>query len=132
MAMTAAQRRKADRDRKRAQRAAAAKIGQPARVESVNAAIIEAISFAVLTADKRTWSRNARWMPVNIAVVMAAATDILVIGGGHDRTAAEKAIVNRLRPRGRHKMRTSVPSANPDPGLPTYSTRPPDEALRPH
>lgn len=132
MAMTAAQRRKADRERKRIQRAAAAQRGQPARVESINAAIVEAIAFALLTADTRVWSREEGWMPVNISVAIEAAADILVARHGHDRAAAKRAVVDRLRPRARHRLPTSVPSTNPDPGLPSYTTRAPDSALRPH
>ncbi|MGV8953119.1 MAG: hypothetical protein ACOH2M_18620 [Cypionkella sp.] len=132
MAMSAAQRRKADRDRKREQREAAAAAGRPVRVETVNAAIVEACAFALLAADQRTWLTDDKWVPINLSVVIAAATDILHHRHQFDRMAAKEAVVGRLRSRGRHKMSTSVPSINPDPGLPRYRTSAPDMAIRPH
>lgn len=129
MAMTAAQRRKADRERKREQRETAAAMGRPPRVETVNAAVVEATAFSLLTADRRTWIDGTGWQPVNVSLIIAAATDILVHRHGCDCTPAKEAVVNRLRPRGRHRMPTSVPSIKPDPGLPAYVLRAPDAAF---
>lgn len=129
MAMTAAQRRKADRDRKRAQRALAAADGKPVRVETVNAAIVEANAFVIETADQRVWIPAVGWHPVNSSVIVEVATDILACRLNIKRAFAKRAVVDRLRPRSIHSMSTYVPSKRPDPGLPRYYTAAPPEAL---
>lgn len=129
MAMTAAQRRKADRDRKRAMRALLAVEGKPIRVETINAAIAEANSFVIDTADQRVWIPSLGWHPVNSAVIIEVATDILATRLGIERGPAKKAVVDRLRRRKAHSMPTFVPSKCPDPGLPRYNTAAPAKAL---
>lgn len=129
MAQTLSQRRKADRDRKRTQREAAAAVGRPPRVESVNAAVVEALAFSMLTADQRTWIVEQRWVPINISIVIEAATDILVHRHQFDERAAKEAVVARLRVRDKHRSPVSVPSICPFPGYPRYRLRAPDEAV---
>lgn len=132
MAMSAAQRRKVDRERKREQREAAATQGRPPRVETVNAAIVEAVAFATLAADQRIWSTADNWVPVNLSVIITVATDILAHRYQFDRPLAKDAVIARMRPRGRHRMSTNVPSINPDFGLPRYRTAAPEMAACPH
>lgn len=129
MAMSLARRRKLDRERKAAQRDAALAVGRPARLEQIYAAIVEATRFAMANADKRIWIKGTTWAPVNMGVILQAATDILIHRHHHDADQARAAVVAALAPQPAHKLSTFVPSSRPDPGYPRYDTRAPDEMV---
>ena len=129
MAMSPAQRRKLDRDRKAALRAEAAAEGKPARIEQVYAAVVEAASFALEAGDKRAWIRGTGWAPVNMSVIIEVAVDILTVRHQHAPAHARAAVLAALGPRPAHGLSTFVPSRCPDPGLPRYNTSAPDAAI---
>lgn len=128
MAMTAAQRRKLDRDRKAAARAAAAVQRRPARIEQVYAAIVDANRFAIAAADRRVFIKGVGWSPINASIIIEVAVDILTFRHGYDAVLARKAVLAALAPNPAHRLSTYVPSLRPDPGLPRYRTRAPDQA----
>ena len=127
MAMTATQRRAADAERKRRQRKTARAEGRPS-ADKVYHAIVEAGAFALLVADRRTWIEAEGWQPVNVTVLIEAATDILV-DHGFDRVASKKAVVGAFRPRFRHGQAGNIPSKYPHHGQTAYAALAPDAAI---
>jgi hypothetical protein len=127
MPMTATQRRAADAERKRRQRKAARAEGRPS-ADRVYHAIAEAAAFALLVADRRVWIAAEGWQPVNVVVMIDAATDILV-AFGYDRAASKKAVVNVFRPRATHGQAGNVPSKFPHARQSTYRAKAPDAAV---
>jgi len=128
MPMTAAQRRATDAERKRRQRQAARNAGRPSP-DQVYHAIAEATSFALMSADQRVWLPSAGWMPVNMKVILRAATDILVSRLGADRTASKKAVVDVLRPKPAHRNAGNIPSIVVTDGMSSYPVLAPDAAI---
>lgn len=127
MPMTATQRRAADAERKRRQRKAARAVGRPG-ADKVYHAIAEAAAFALLVADRRAWLEAEGWQPLNVAVLIDAAVDVLV-DHGFDRAASKQAVVNAFRPRFRHGQAGNVPSKFPHPGQTAYKAKAPDAAV---
>lgn len=128
MTMTAAQRRAADAARKRKQRAAAKADGRPTADQTYHA-IAEAVSFALLCADRRVWIEGAGWQPVNVTVVIDAAVDVLQHRLGLNRAASKRAVIDVLRPRRTHSQSGNVPSIVVTPGMATYRSKAPDAAI---
>ena len=128
MAMSATERRIRDRERKRAQRAAMRMHGVP-EAASVYHAITEALAFAMVHSDKRTWVRGTSWCPVNSAVVIAAAIDVLVDRLGFERDASKAAVKQALAPKNAWRYPTYTPSSNPAPGRPRYHLTAPDQVV---
>ena len=129
-AMTTTERRRNDRERKRRQRAAARAAGVPSSAE-VARAIVEAVSFATLTADLDAWDRAAGWSPVNVGLIVEVAIDILVDRCHFDRRHSRAAVKAALVPRAEHGWPSSLPSTCPGPDGKRYAVRAPGSATRP-
>lgn len=128
MAMSATERRIRDRERKRQQRAAMRFAGVP-EAASVYHAITEALGFAMVHSDKRAWVKGTSWCPVNSAVVIAAAVDILVERCGCESDAAKASVKQALAPKEAWRYPTYTPSSNPAPGRPRYHLTAPDAVV---
>ncbi|WP_332715891.1 hypothetical protein [Pelagibacterium mangrovi] len=121
MSKTTAQRRRDDRDRKRAERERRRASGIPESAAIQNA-VTEALSFAILTLDRRSIQPGN--VPINAALVIAVAVDILSKRGGYNEVETRKAVRDALAPREAHRMAGHIPSVSPD-GSCRYRTTPP-------
>lgn len=128
MAMSATERRIRDRERKRQQRAAMRFAGVP-ETAAVYHAVSEAVAFALVNADRRTWIKGEPWCPINSAVVFAVAVDILVERCGCEKDAAKAAVKDALRPRSTWRLPDYTPTASPGPGRVRYNLTAPDQVV---
>jgi hypothetical protein len=108
MAMTAADRRKKDRERKQRQRAAARDAGKP-ELAVVNAAITEAVAFT-LAGVNIGLREGERATFVNSAQVGRVAIKILVVRLGFDFEHSKKMVLAALAPREEHRWPSTIPS----------------------
>ena len=123
MAMTAAERRRKERERKRDQRAAARAEGKPT-MAMVHAAIVEALAFEMadgvnIGPDGREVRANGRM--IDGAIVAKIAGRILRRRHGIARDHSKIAIVNALRARPEHAWPSHYPTraiSPPEAGLP--------------
>lgn len=119
-----AERREKDRDRKRVERANAKELGL-VKPSHADYAIVEGLAFASLVADNKLFVHEARYLPINLMLIVRVATDILTERFHYDRTLAKAAVHAKLRPRARHKEFGLIPSTRPGIGQPTYVTATP-------
>ncbi|WP_417584367.1 hypothetical protein [Pelagibacterium sp.] len=118
MSKTTAQRRREDRDRKRLERERrrASGIPEPSAVQN---AVTEAFSFAILTLDRKSIQPGN--VPINAALIIAVAVDILSKRGGYNGIETRKAVRDILAPRDAHRLAGHIPSVSPD-GSSRYRT----------
>ncbi len=121
MTKTIAQRRREDRERKRLERQRKRDAGVPSATQVQNA-VTEAVSFAILTADRRL-IRTGR-VPINAALIYAVAVDILSKRGAFDKQATRKAVRDALAPRDAHRLAGHLPSVSPDGAAFGYKIKP--------
>ena len=118
------ERRERDAARKRAQRDAARELGIP-RGGHVDAAIVEAVAFALMAAQGKGSLPTMDWFPVNLAVVVAVAEDILVDRYRYDRQRSHQSVRDKLASRPEHRGVDYVPTTAVRPGEMGYRTAPP-------
>lgn len=106
--------RRADRERKRRQRAAATAAGIPSS-NQVYHAIAEAVSFAGSSGVNIAAAREGAEPVITIASVLSAARSILVDRLGFDGEATTAALLKALAPRPEHRWPSFVPSHAPVP-----------------
>ena len=109
MPRTIAEIRRIDRERKRAQRAAAAAAGIPTSSQ-VNIAIAEAVSFAASAGVNIAAAKTGTEPAITMASILSAARSILVDRLGFDATASTAALLKALAPRPEHRWPSFVPS----------------------
>lgn len=108
MAMTPAERRKKERERKARQRAAARADGRP-ELAVVNTAIVEAVSFT-LAGVNIGLREGERATFVNSVQVGRVAIKILVTRLGFDLEHSKAMVMDALAPREEHRWPSHVPS----------------------
>lgn len=101
--------RRADRERKRRQRAEAAAAGVPSS-QQVNIAIVEALSFASSAGVNIEAARAGEQPAIGVATILSAAHKILVHRLGFDGEASKAALLKALAPRQEHRWPSFVPT----------------------
>lgn len=127
MSKTAAQRRRDDRERKRAERQRKRESGVP-NAGQVQNAITEATAFAIAAIDQDAIMDG--WTPINAAVIVAVAIDILAERGSFDPVETRLAVRDALAPRDGHRIAGHIPSLAPGGTGPHYKTKAPDAVTR--
>ena len=108
MAMTAAERRKRERERKALQRANARADGKP-DAATVNFAIVEAVAFALAGVNIGLRAgEHASY--VNCVQVGRVAIKILVLRCGFDLEHSKRLVMQQLAPREQHRWPSHLPS----------------------
>lgn len=108
MAMSTAERRRKERDRKREQRATARIEGRP-KLALVNAAIVEAAAFA-LAGVNIGLKVGQHASLVNMVQVGRVAIKILVVRHGFDLEHSKRLVMQQLDPREEHRWPSHVPT----------------------
>lgn len=116
---TLAQRRKRDRMRKREERARRKELGIP-KPPHVDFCITEAVSFALMQADRSAFDRSKGQYPINWGLIVEVSIHILHHRFGYDRKRAEDAVRSKMAPRPEHRQIGRIPSTRPLPGQPVY------------
>lgn len=118
MTMTAAERRRKERERKAQQRANAREEGRP-DLAVVNAAIVEAAAY-VLTGVNIGLKVGEHASYVNMLQVGRVAIKILVVRLEYDLEHSKALVMQQLAPREEHRWPSRVPSWHHvlHPGLP--------------
>lgn len=101
--------RRHDRERKRAQRAAAAAAGVPSSAQ-VSIAIVEALSFAAASGVNIETARRGGEPAITMASILSAAHAVLVDRLGFDAPASTAALLKALAPRPEHRWPSFVPT----------------------
>lgn len=127
MSKTLAQRRRDDRERKRAERARKRESGVPS-IAQVQNAITEAVAYAIASIDQDAILPG--WTPINAAVIVAVAIDILAERGSFDPIETRLAVRDALAPRDAHRLAGHIPSLSPGGTGPHYKTKAPDAVTR--
>lgn len=109
MPRTIAEIRKADRERKRQQRAAMAEAGVPTPAQ-VHNAITEALAFASASGVNIKATRRGEQPLIAVTSVLSAAHKILTLRLGLDASASTAALLKALAPRPEHRWPSYVPS----------------------
>ncbi|MBJ3784514.1 hypothetical protein [Devosia sediminis] len=109
MPRTIAEIRRHDRERKRAQRAAAAAAGVPSSAQ-VSIAIVEALSFAAASGVNIETARVGGEPAITMASILSAAHVVLVSRLGFDAAASTAALLKALAPRPEHRWPSFVPT----------------------
>ena len=109
MAMTIQERRKRDRTKKAAQRAAARAAGVPPH-HAVLKAIVEANAYALAGVNIGKGQGDRPDTIIDVVVIMRAAVAILTERAGFDRSASERAVATVLKRRPEHRAVGYVPS----------------------
>ncbi|WEJ31692.1 hypothetical protein [Devosia sp. SD17-2] len=109
MPRTISEIRKANRERKRIQRAAMAEAGVPTSAQ-VHNAIGEALAFAASSGVNIEATRRGEQPLIAVTSVLSAAHKILVHRLGLDAAACTAALLKVLAPRPEHRWPSYVPS----------------------
>ncbi|QYO78390.1 hypothetical protein [Devosia salina] len=109
MPRTIAEIRRHDRERKRAQRAAAAAAGIPNSAQ-VHNAIVEAVSYAASAGVNIEAARSGGEPAITMSAILSAAHRVLVDRLGFDADASRAALLKALAPRPEHRWPSFVPS----------------------
>lgn len=110
MPKTIAEHRRADRERKRAERRAMRDAGVPP-VSTLNSALVEALAFALAKSDDPSQRHGPPTL--QLADVITAANAVLVDRYGFDRRHVRDRIKQALRPRAEHRWPSYTPSLTP-------------------
>lgn len=108
MPMSEAERRRKERDRKRAQRAAARDAGRP-DLSVVNSAIVEALAFT-LAGVNIGLREGERASFVNAVQIGRVAIKILVVRLGYNLEHSKQIVIEALDPRPEHRWPSHVPT----------------------
>ena len=127
MSKTAADRRREDRERERAERQRRREEGVP-EAHQVYSAVTEAVSYAILTMDRDAIQPG--WTPINAALIIAVAVDILCERSNFDPAATKVAVRDALAPRGAHRTSGYLPYVARDGTSPRYKTKAPASVTR--
>lgn len=119
MPRTISEIRKADRERKRIQRAAMQQAGIPTSAQ-VHNAIAEALSFAAASGVNIETAKVGGQPAIEVRHVLSAAHKILTVRLGLNGEACTAALLKALAPRPEHRWPSYVPShyAGPMPDTP--------------
>lgn len=109
MPRTIAEIRRADRERKRRQRAAASAAGVPSAAQ-VNIALVEAMSFMSSAGVNIEAAKAGAQPEIEVGQILSAAHKILVHRLGFDGEASTAALLKALAPRPEHRWPSFVPS----------------------
>lgn len=109
MAMTLQERRKRDRNKKAAQRAAWRAAGVPPH-HAVLKAIVEANCWSIAGVNIDLASGERPRTQIDIVAIMRAAVAILSVRCGYDAAICEQAVSKALAARPEHRMANYVPS----------------------